>query len=314
MSPALGIGTTDIITFVLAVYSGGWEFRAMLDTRFTGGWCRAHRDHLSTDQFCRERASRPSECASERQRHCPARLETGTFLQPLRTEAHHPKGVVLVHLPHREDVRRKRSIHVMRQRVQLGSNGWSTMALRRSGSLQTPFLTSAVPDRPTSPLDFAFEEWATKSCRQIFGVREHVTSAYGSPQHAPARVREEMHQHNKYIKMDALIECGLESLRYMTPGSIYPPDSSGKSSDSTHPPASIACSSSVVPRLPRCAAVHGIQLQAERTRNPFTPHDSIRKPSTILCGQWPGRTTRNRAGDRSSVTPPARVIGTCAPA
>lgn len=92
----------------------------VLDTRFTGGWCRAHRDHLSTDQFCRERASRPSECASERQRHCPARLETGTFLQPLRTEAHHPKGVVLVHLPHREDVRRKRSIHVMRQRVQLG--------------------------------------------------------------------------------------------------------------------------------------------------------------------------------------------------
>lgn len=67
----------------------------VLDTRFTGGWCRAHRDHLSTDQFCRERASRPSECASERQRHCPARLETGTFLQPLRTEAHHPKGVVL---------------------------------------------------------------------------------------------------------------------------------------------------------------------------------------------------------------------------
>lgn len=36
----------------------------VLDTRFTGGWCRAHRDHLSTDQFCRERASRPSECAS----------------------------------------------------------------------------------------------------------------------------------------------------------------------------------------------------------------------------------------------------------
>jgi len=96
--------------------------------------------------------------------------------------------------------------------LQPGSNGWSTMALRRSGSLQTPFLTSAVPDRPTSPLDFAFEEWATKSCRQIFGVREHVTSAYGSPQHAPARVREEstfgryvwcgvVHQHNKYIKV-----------------------------------------------------------------------------------------------------------------
>lgn len=80
--------------------------------------------------------------------------------------------------------------------------------------------------------------------------------------------------------------------------------------------------------------MHGIQLQAERTRNPLTPHDSIRKPSTILYGrgsgmimspksvqtpelagrQWPGRTTRNRAGDRSSVTPPARVIGTCAPA
>lgn len=28
MSPALGMETTDIITFVLAVYSGGWEFRA----------------------------------------------------------------------------------------------------------------------------------------------------------------------------------------------------------------------------------------------------------------------------------------------
>lgn len=96
--------------------------------------------------------------------------------------------------------------------LQPGSNGWSTMALRRSGSLQTPFLTSAVPDSPTSPLDFAFEEWATKSCRQIFGVREHVTSACGSPQHAPARVREEsafgryvwcgvVRQHNKYIKV-----------------------------------------------------------------------------------------------------------------